>query len=391
MKNLKTATIPRLYNAAGNTEKNWFIHYRVLHPSSMKMERVKIYRGLSKDLSEEERTKNAQKLISELSAKLAAGWNPFEDTEHFYYKKVPNAYGRTKATLGEVFYQFYFAQPDHLRVKSKTTYKSVFRNFLIWAEKTGYHKLQLVHFNRQHAEAFLKYLVEEKKLSPTSRNKHWAILKPVFEQFVQDKRIEENPLNSIVKLKEHRQGKLAFKKFQVDLLRELFQKHDPQLWLFCQFQYYCFIRPGELRNLKIENLDFDQAMIYIPGTISKNKKSQYVVIPEPFYKTLIACGIQNNSPEAYIFTPFEFPGQIQVSRDYFNKRHAKLLKSVGMDKRHSLYSWKHTGNVMAARSGINIKELQMQNRHADLETFDIYLKSMGVEDMTMLREQFPGI
>lgn len=388
---IKKPTRPALYDANGNPNFPWYVHFRITNPETSAFERIKLYKGLGKDQPVAKRYEHAEKMIAVYSKRLAEGWNPFTDPESFYFKKVPLNHHKSKIAIAAIFNNLVENPAIHLRYKSKATYKSVLKNFILWLEKSGHDLLPVSAFEKKHAEAFLTYLTENKKLSNTSRNKHLAILKPFFEVFLQEKRTKENPFSRVIKLREFRQGKLAFKKFQVDLLRDLFKNENPQLWLFCQFQYYCFIRPGELRNLKIENIDFDQALINIPGLISKNKKSQWVVIPEPFYKTIIGHGLQNYAPDLFVFTPFSCPGSIQVPRDYFNKIHAKLLRRVGMDKRHSLYSWKHTGNVMAARSGINIKELQMQNRHADLATFDIYLRSMGVEDMTMIREQFPGI
>ncbi|MCS6795724.1 MAG: hypothetical protein NZ516_07170 [Raineya sp.] len=56
------------------------------------------------------------------------------------------------------------------------------------------------------------------------------------------------------------------------------------MYIFCMCIFYTFIRPIELRRLKVWQVDLENQKIYIDGTQSKNKKSEYVVIPEPLKK-----------------------------------------------------------------------------------------------------------
>lgn len=73
-----------------------------------------------------------------------------------------------------------------------------------------------------------------------------------------------------------------FSKGQIKFLSKTLSKEDPELWLAVQFIFYCFIRPNELRQLKVSNVIVEDARICIPAHISKNKKTQYIIIPEAF-------------------------------------------------------------------------------------------------------------
>jgi integrase len=393
----KIASAPKLYDGSGNTAVRWYVYYTAFNPATQKRQRVKVYEGLNGP-SVTERRLAAEKLIAQILHKLQSGWNPFVDDENYIYAivdapdRVQPKLQLLKTGIGALFNDIYQSKLSHLRKKSEGTYKSVIRNFIIWLEKNKVDAMPIQRFSSEKANDFLSHLIDEKRLSPTSRNKHLATLRTFFEDLLNKRKLTENPFSKIAKLKEFRQGKLAFKSFQVKILKDLFLEEAPQLWLFCQFQFYCFIRPGELRALKIENIDFGNCTILIPGTISKNKKSQHVVIPEAFYKVLVTdLNLHKWPDDYYVFSLNGFPGTEQIKRDQMNKLHARLIKEKGFDKRYSLYSWKHTGNVMAAMSGINIKELQIQNRHSDLATFDIYMKSYGVHDLHQIREKFPAI
>ena len=60
------------------------------------------------------------------------------------------------------------------------------------------------------------------------------------------------------------------------------------------------------------------------------------------------------------------------------ERFRKLIKALNLGKDYTLYSWKHSGVVVAYKAGIDIKTIQSQCRHKSLEQTDIYLKSLGL-------------
>jgi integrase len=58
---------------------------------------------------------------------------------------------------------------------------------------------------------------------------------------------------------------------------------------------------------------------------------------------------------------------------------------LGLGSEHTLYAFKHTGNVMAYRAGVGIEALMRQNGHSNVATTMVYLRSLGLlrnEDYT---------
>jgi integrase len=93
----------------------------------------------------------------------------------------------------------------------------------------------------------------------------------------------------------------------------------------------------------------------------------------------------------YIFSTSGLLGSEKYSKDTFTKRHKAVTQKFGYNHRYTLYSWKHTGAADAVRAGVKIKELQLQLRHKDLQTTDIYLRSIGINDLDDLRKNFPTL
>ena len=69
----------------------------------------------------------------------------------------------------------------------------------------------------------------------------------------------------------------------------------------------------------------------------------------------------------------------------------KIRKLINLPRDYKLYSFKHTGNVMAVKAGIGLKELQMQNGHHSLDQLNAYLRQMIGTESEALRTKGPII
>lgn len=172
-------------------------------------------------------------------------------------------------------------------------------------------------------------------------------------------------------------------------LKKYLSVHDPQLWLFCQFQYYCFIRPGELRQLRVGDILWDTMEIRIPGTVAKNRQSQNAVIPDCF-APIVEQHFLEADPDVYLFASKSNPRE-PVGVNAMGARHRKALTALKFPDGFVLYSWKHTGAVMAIRAGVGVKELMLLMRHSSLQETDRYLARLGIKDIPNFRHRMPAI
>ncbi len=389
----KLAIRAKINDYQGNLNKQWFVYFSCINPVTNKLNRIRVYEGINTYNSRSERLKVARKLMYRYNQKLISGRNYFtsEDTDTIYedqlsyYKKYKKQVRSADYTISHFLNKYLVDHTQALRKKSHQTYTSKLRIFEKWIEKKNLQEIEVSYINRDLAKEFLNYIIQDKKLSATSRNAYLSTIKTFFKSLLDDDIIKTNPFDRIEKLPEQRQGKLPFKRQQQLQLKEFIQKYEPQLWLFIQFMFYCLIRPGELRLLKIGDLDIDEGQILIKGEISKNKKSQFVMIPDSFKKELELLKLYLFNQDYYVFSNNGQPGPEPKSRDYFNKIHKKITKDLGFSKSYTLYSWKSTGAISAVKSGASLKEVQLQLRHHSLDQVDIYLKSMGMLDMNNIK------
>ena len=64
---------------------------------------------------------------------------------------------------------------------------------------------------------------------------------------------------------------------------------------------------------------------------------------------------------------------------------------MDMPEMYKLYSWKHTGNVRAVKSGITLYDLQKHNGHSSIETTEGYLKNLISISSADITSSFPEI
>jgi integrase len=261
------------------------------------------------------------------------------------------------------------------RNKTYQTYKSKVKVFLNWL---GPRKLDSLAIN----DFFIEL---SQKRHRTTYNTYRRTLKKILPAIGYNGLLE-----NIHKLKTSTTPAKYFQRHQAKRLKTYLKDNDPELLFFCEFVYYCFLRPNsELRLLKVGDVDLDRWCIRVPGKVSKNWKNQYVTIPLPFREKVKEELFYKHSSE-WLF-PGRFDQSKPIGTNSMMGRHRKVLRQLGFGKEYKLYSWKHTGAVACVQAGINIKQLQIQLRHENLETVDKYLRQLGIHDLHDLERLFPPI
>lgn len=352
-----TTKRPRLYDGGGDTSKRWYIVYYV------GTKRKRLYDELNSIADLRARYAHAQRLLDDLHAR---------------FKRQPLA---LQPAIIQDFMRVIDDKALALRKKSYQTYVSKVRHLAAWMRLRGVERL-----DSRSVKDFFKFLLENKR-SRTTYNAYVQLFRSLHKQAYPT---ALNPFKGVQKLRADCSAARYFEPTQIAMLKAA-MKQDPQLWLFVQFIYYCFIRPGELRQLKIGDILFDRAQISIRGEIAKNHRHQYVRIPKAFIPTFYEYRLHEWPEDYYVFSTLEHPAHKPVGINYFGNRHRALLQSLRFAKQHKLYSWKHSGVVAAVRAGIHIKQLQLQLRHFSLDQVNDYLSDLGVRDTEELGERFPAI
>ena len=372
-----------LWDCGGDLKKRWYVSFYVWDMQKNDMIRKREY-SVNEYKTKEERYAFAKQRIESINTLLAEGFHIDARKNEEVVEDLRNT-----TSLEDALRKILEIKKPGLRKASYYCYYSTMENFLSWSSNQMLNKVDIDFFGRYHAQDYVDYLTTENSKTGKTINNKITYLKALFNGLVDRDIIGSSPFSKIKKMKENKSYQnLAFNEKDISELKKTIETEAPKLWVFIQFIYYCYLRPAELRMLKNENIDLAARKIFIPAQISKNGKDDYVDIPSPFYPALINL-LSHSDKRSHIF-----PGTQEgkpIAQNTMTSLHKTFLQKLGFDNRYTLYSWKHTGVVMAYKAGVDIKSIQRQCRHHSIEMTDNYLKSLGLYNNEAFLMKMPSL
>lgn len=355
-----------------NDKKDWYVYFSYKNPNSGQLEPFKIRDGINRIKNLKERQTKGVEIASDINVKLKDGWSPFISQSINIVKLKP---------LLEVMSDLMEIKRGTLRARSIEHYLhaiNVMRKYL-----TLYNLLEIYpkDFTNIQTQSFSDYLIVERKVSGRTHNNYISDMIIYFNMMVEREVIVMNPFTKIKKKPEQALRFLAYTDNQRKIVKDYLEENEPNLAMFVKCIYYCFIRPKELVELKIKHIDFESKQITIPTEIAKNRIQSGVVIPDAFFEEFKER-YYNLPGEYFIFGKALIPCDINIRRNRVSEMHKKVIDALHLNKRHTLYSWKHTGASVAIKSGMDPYTLMRQLRHSSLEETMTYIKSLGLTPNT---------
>jgi len=130
--------------------------------------------------------------------------------------------------------------------------------------------------------------------------------------------------------------------------------------------YYAWIRPKEVRQLRVGDVNLQSQFIKLKKGNTKSDKGAFVQIVPPLMVLLRAMELHRYEASDYLFSENYMPGakplfRLKMSRLWMNivKRGLKIDKNMN--------ALKHTGNIeylLNNKGNVDLKWQQMQNRHS---------------------------
>ena len=361
-----------LQDCGGDIKKRWYVSFYVWNVQKNELIRKREY-SVNDYKTKAERYAFGKQRMDSINLLLSEGFHIDSRKQDSGEEELKNV-----TTLEDALKRVLEIKKSSFRKKSYSCFSSTLSNFLSWAKKNRLNNTDVNYLDRYHAQYYMDYLIVDKGLAGKTVNNKIAYLKTLFNSLKEREIIEVSPFDKLKKQKEIRTNQnAAFEEKEIAELKKIIEKEAPVLWVFIQFIYYCYLRPGEIRMMKKENINLDSGKIFIPAVVSKNAKNDHVDIPEPF-KQVLKDFLANIPEKNYIFSGRD-DGK-PIAADIMTRIHKTFLKRLKFDDQHTLYSWKHTGVVMAYKAGVDIKSIQRQCRHHSIEMTDNYLKSLGLSN-----------
>ena len=349
---------------------DWLIVYYAKDPQSDKL--VRFRNRVPKINNKKERMRFAQKMIETLNEQLYSGWSPYMGnlTE---VKTIDYCFDYYLKTLSKEL-------SDGVKRKSTCdNYKHFITAFTEYLSIYQKNVKFISDISTLICDHFLDRIYIEKEKSARTYNFYLMCMRTFFNFCLSKGFINENPVKNTKSktIKEKTRVVLNQKeKKQLQLLRE----DNFHFYVFCMTTYYCFIRPNELKKLKVEHVNIEKSYITIPSSISKNRKTENVTIPNIFIEELKEH-IGKASKDLFLFGKKFAPGKQAVANLFYYWENVR--KKYHFRKEVQFYSLKDTGITDMLNAGVPAIKVRDQARHSDLKITEIYTARNNSADETV--------
>ena len=393
--------LPRLVDAGGDMSKEWYVEYSMRDPYTGQMKRFREYAGFKNIHSASERYALGERIVDVIKKKIASGWTPFDAMATTYednimMDSVARRWGNERegvVTIRKHLSEFLGMKKVEVSPKSYQTYQSKLRIFCEWAEHNGVDKIHVGYITTEHIQDFIRTIAEGKNLSRLTMQKYGQILHSFFEWMIRVKKLmKENPVADLPRIgKVVDQAPKPIPDKERSLLLAAMRKYDRQLWVVCQLEYYCAIRPGECRMLKVGDVDLDNAIIRVPADVAKNHQSETVGMPVQLVNLFRKERLDDADRDSYLFSASGRPGPKMLGKNSFRNRFNVLRNKLHLSSEYKLYSFKYTGGVKLVNAGIDTWELQRHMRHKSIDTTEHYIRKNFAVKSDIIKNHFPDI
>ena len=299
---------------------------------------------------------------------------------------------RKYKTFEELIPGFILEKEMTVSNKSLSPYSHQTAIFLAWLKEHNLDKLPLRKITSDNITDFFYFIGKDKGLDRPTCEKYLLNIRQLFRYAQKRGEIDSVPFDNVTMPRKKKDQSAEV--IQIEDLRILLpeiKRTDPQLYLACMIQYFCFIRPGkELRLLTIGDIDLHDGIITIRQENAKNKLRQSVTMPQQLIDLCIEYGIDKAAKDLLIFGTKKRFGKKAISINMLRWRFNKVRDRLNLSKGYKFYSFKHTGASRLHQSGISMRELMDQLRHTKLEATQHYVKKhIGMRN-DRIRTNFPS-
>jgi len=373
---------PHLNDCGGDISKKWYVEYSFRLPQDDDLHKFRIYDGLCSGTERERRT-IARSMIRKITDYLKSGeylkqdtnYNPVRHDDTHRSEQVQWESRRKELSIKYLVPKFLVSISPRLRVKSRQDYKSKMKYFIEYMEDKD---MPVTMIKRSDILPFFQELATDKDLCQRTIEKYEQMVRSFFD-WLEDMGIREEETNPIKRLPKFGKvidcASVPYSEDDRERLKAAIEPKEPFLWLACELQYYCAIRPGtELRLIKVGMIDKEHATITIPSELAKNKKTDTVGVPADVIDRMDLLGVFRYPADYYVFGKFGVPCMVPFGKNTMRNRFNYYRDQLQISKDKKFYSWKHTGAISSYNNGMPIQELKDHLRHASIATTEEYVR-----------------
>ena len=266
----------------------------------------------------------------------------------------------------EASYRLYLSRLS--KQSTRKDYTMRFNVFLTWCSMERIDGLEEVNFPQ-----FLDYVFLDRGVSPRTHNNYRTWLRSFTSWMRRQHLLDGDPLDGVPPMREPGKIRQPLPTAMLRQIREHLAAHDRHFLLAVMMEYYCFIRPEELSQLQVGDIDVKRHAIHVRASISKNGKAEMVGLNTAIVSLMRELGTLRAPKDWYLFSNRLHPGKVRLDSRAFRDRWARLRRRLAIPREYQFYSLKDSGiRDLANSAGIVIA--RDQARHSSIAVTNKYLQ-----------------
>lgn len=370
---MRPYVLAKLNRRKEDLSKRWFIRFSAWSNKEGKLITKEVYCP-AKFKTAKQRERWANPIIEEINKALEQGQS-FDDAN-----KQQSETEAAHYTIEECVNLAVTIKARTLRKKSLSTYTGKRDKFLEWLGENK--KKGIDYITKRRVLDYIAFLQDSPEIeSNVTINNILNVTKGFFLLLKKEHFIKENPFLYTPLQETENYRNRAFTERDQLIVERIMQEKAPGLYLFTRIMYYNFIRPNELRQIRLRDIDFKRKTITIFGDGAKNHRQATIPIHPRLFQLIEE--FKDLPKFFYLIGKGLKPGANSLSENAAYNKHCDILFTAENDnnlsldeKDYTLYSWRHSGAIRAYEAGTDIKTLQFLFRHTTVQTTEIYLKSL---------------
>lgn len=364
-----------------------YVSFTAFDPALGKMRQKKIMLGRIK--TKRAQRAEADRLISDLTAKLMSGWNPWIEaeapTQYTLWKDVVSRY---KNYLEKLYNE------GSLREDTFITYTSRLHILERFITKKKIRITYSYQFDAIIVGQYLDYVFIERNNTIRTRNSYLVWLKNFCHYLVERRYVKTDPAASFSHLKVRDRGKNR-EVIPDDLMSQIhdyLDQHNRHFLLACYMCHYCLIRPKEMSHIQLRDISIRKQTLTLHGSKTKNHHDAVITLPAKVIRLMIDLGVlTGHHGGEYLFSEGCRPGPERYSEKQFRDYWTRVLrKELDFSERYKFYSLKDTGITNMLRQNVDILTVRDQARHSSILITDIYTPK-DIKEANELLLNYEGI
>lgn len=262
---------------------------------------------------------------------------------------------------------------EGLRPASLQSYSSMTSLLVEWCKRTGRGRVSCSGFRKIDAVEYLDYIIE-KGNSNRNYNNTLKQLKLFFSWCVANCYCESNPFEGLKLRAKTEKRRILIDAESRRRIAEFFREYCPQMLLVCRLIYSSAMRPKEIANIRIQDIDLEARCVHVPPEVAKNRHARNATLSQDLIDELRPVVGRGLPGEWYLFgsNPGIEPSCRRVALSNFRKKWDVVRERLNLPREMQLYSFRDTGLVDLLHAGVDQLTVRQHADHSSLAMQDIY-------------------